>query len=262
LEQLLGLQPDAVSQARAKAFIALGGLTFWLDDADATEHAYETALRLYRQIGDREAEAETLYNLAFVPVMRGDFDDSRKRFRESLATARDIGRRDLVAKSQLPLGISLREGGDPAAALPLLQEAVTFFREANDRLQLAWGVGEVALAHHALEQRSAAWEGFLEALSLFADARNLPGIGATLSLGAVLASWEGRHAEAVRLTAAAATLRETTGAAAPLMFAPPRDVLDAARREIGDGAVDSFVAEARRMTLDEAIEYSRVIANR
>ena len=103
---------------------------------------------------------------------------------------------------------------------PCLQEAVTFFREANDRFQLAWGLGEVATAHHALGERSEAWGGFLEALGLFADAKNLPGIGATLELGSVLASWEGRHAAAVRLTAAAATLRETSGATSPLMFTP------------------------------------------
>jgi predicted ATPase/class 3 adenylate cyclase len=261
LERLIGLEPDVVSPARAKAFTALGGLTFWLDDADATESAYETALRLYRQLGDREAEAETMYNLAFVPVMRGDFDVSRERFRTSLDMARGIGRHDLVAKSQLPLGISLREGGDPNAALPLLQEAMTFFRDANDRFQLAWAVGEVATTHHVLGQRSAAWNGFREALGLFADPKNLPGIGATLDLGSVMASWEGRHAVAVRLTAAAATLRETTGAKSPLMFTPPHDVADAARRTIGVEAVENALNEGRRMTLDDAIEYSRVIAN-
>ena len=194
LEQLTGLQPDVISDGRAKAYTALGGLAFWLDDADATESAYETALRLYVGLGDREGEAETMYNLAYVPVMRGDFELSRERFQKSLAIARDVGRADLVAKSQLPLGISIREGGDPAGALPLLQEAVTFFREANDRFQLAWGLGEVATAHHAIGERSKAWKGFLEALGLFADAKNLPGIGATLELGSVLASWEGRHA--------------------------------------------------------------------
>ena len=261
LEQLTGLQPDVTSAARAKAYTALGGLAFWLDDADATELAYETALRVYVGLGDREGEAETMYNLAYLPVMRGDFEVSRKRFQESLAIARDIGRADLVAKSQLPLGISMRESGDPAGALPLLQEAVTFFREADDRFQLGWGLGEVATAHHALGDRSNAWKGFLEALGLFADARNLPGIGATLELGSVLASWEGRHAAAVRMTAAAATLRETTGATSPLMFTPPHNVELGGRRVIGDDAVEEARADGHNMTLDEAIEYARATAN-
>ena len=95
-------------------------LAFWLDDADATELAYEcSACASTVGLGDREGEAETTYNLAYVPVMRGDFELSRERFMKSLAIARDVGRADLVAKSQLPLGISLREGGDPQGALPL-----------------------------------------------------------------------------------------------------------------------------------------------
>jgi predicted ATPase/class 3 adenylate cyclase len=260
LAQLIELQPDSVSAGRAKAFVALGGLTFWLGDADATELAYETAQRLYGELGDREAQAETMYNLAFVPVMRGDLNASRERFRKSLAIARDVGRADLVAKSQLPLGITLREGGDPNAALSIFQEAVTFFRETNDRLQLAWALGEMATTHHAMVQGSAAWKGFLDSLGLFADARNLPGIGGSLEIGSLFESAEGRHVEAVRLTAAGAALRETTGAASPRMFTPQRDVEDAARRVIGDEAVENALAEGRRMTLDEAIDYARNLA--
>ena len=261
LEKLLGLQPDGVTAARAKAFGALGGLTYWLTDADATQFAYESASRLYRELGDREAEAEAMYNLAFVPVMRGDLNASRERFEQSLVKARDTGRADLVAKNQLSLGIALREAGDPKAAMSMLEEAVSVFREADDRFQLAWGLGEVATTHHALGQRPAAWKGFLEALGLFADATVLPGIGASLEIGSVFASAEGRHAEAVRLTAAGAALRETTGATAPLMLTPPRDVEHSARQTIGDEEVENALAEGRGMTLDEAIDYARSVAN-
>jgi len=260
LEQLIRLQPDAVTAGRAKAFGALGGLTYWLADADSTQLAYESAVRLYRELGDRDAEAEATYNLAFVPVMRGDLNGSRERFEASLVLARDTGRADLVAKNQLSLGIALREAGDAKAAMSLLEEAVTYFRAANDRFQLAWGLGEVATTHHALGQRPAAWKGFLEALGLFADARVLPGIGGSLEIASVFASAEGRHADALRLTAAAASLRETTGAVAPLMLTPPRDVEGAARRAIGDEPVESALAEGSRMTLDEAIDYARNLA--
>ena len=45
------------------------------------------------------------------------------------------------------------------------------------------------------------------------------------------------------------------------MFSPPRDVEAVARHAIGDDAVESAIAEGRRLTLDEAIAYSRAIAN-
>jgi predicted ATPase len=55
LEALLALGPEAVSATRAKGYAALGGLTYWLADTDATERAYESAVRLYQKIGDHKA---------------------------------------------------------------------------------------------------------------------------------------------------------------------------------------------------------------
>ena len=54
--------------------------------------------------GTAKAKAETMYNLAYVPVMRGDFDLSRERSKKSLAIARDIGRADLVATEPASAG--------------------------------------------------------------------------------------------------------------------------------------------------------------
>jgi predicted ATPase/class 3 adenylate cyclase len=260
LEKLIGLQPDGISGARAKAFEALGGLTYWLADADATQVAYESASRLYRELGDRAAEAEAMYNLAFVPVLRDDMKGSRERFEQSLALAHAVGRADLVAKNQLSLGIVRRESGDPKAALTMFDPAVAFSREIDDRFQLAWGLSELATTHHGLGHRRAAWDRFLELLGLVADAKVLPLIGGAMEVGSNFASAEERHAEAVRMAAVSAALRESTGATAPLMFAEPRDVERAARRAIGDDAVERALADGRRMSVDEAIAYARSVA--
>jgi hypothetical protein len=80
-----------------------------------------------------------------------------------------------------------------------------------------------------------------------------------MEVSAVFTSSEGRHAEAVRMTAAAAALTETTGATPPLMLARGR-VEEAARRAIGDAAVEKALAEGRNMTLGEAIDYARNLA--
>jgi predicted ATPase/class 3 adenylate cyclase len=261
LEELIGLQPNAVSTARAKAWSALGGLTYWLSDAEATQSAYECAVRLYRELGDREAEAEALYNLAYVPVVQGDLRASRERFEVSLALARDIGRADLVAKNQLVLGVAARQAGDVLAGLSLVEQAVTFFREGDDRFQLAWGLGEMATAYSMLGRRAEGRMAYLEALRLFAEARSLPGIGASLQQIAVFASSEGLHAQAVRVMAAAAALTETTGATLPWILTPPRDVEEPARLVIGDEAVEKALAEGRRMTLEEAVEHARTLGS-
>jgi predicted ATPase/class 3 adenylate cyclase len=261
LEQLIRMAPDNVTALRAKAHEALGGLTYWLADADATQVAYESAVHLYRKLGDREAEAEAMYNLAFVPVMRDDLDASRRQFEVSLALARDVGRADLMAKNQHLLGIALRESGDPRAAMSFFEEAATFYRAADDRFQLAWALGEIGATQHAVGNWPSAWDAWQEAFGLFAEARVLPLIGTSLESASAFASAEGRHAEAVRMAAAGGVLSETTGAAGPPMLVPHRDVIEAARQAIGVEAVETAQDEGRRMTVDEAIDYARNVAS-
>ncbi|HEX9640255.1 MAG TPA: tetratricopeptide repeat protein, partial [Candidatus Krumholzibacteria bacterium] len=166
LQELIGLQPDGASAARAKAYEALGGLAYWLSDAVTAQASYESAVRLYRELGDREAEAAALYNLAFVPVMRRDLDAAVGVFQESLALARELGRADLVARNEHALGVALVQAGDVQAGLPLLERAVAFFREGDDRHQLVWGLSEMAVAYHILGRRQEAWAAYRETLSL------------------------------------------------------------------------------------------------
>ena len=260
LKQLLGLQPAADPVATAKAHEALGGLAYWLSDAVTAEASYEAAARIALELGDREAEAGALYNLAFVPVMRRDLDAAVRLFNESLALAREVGRADLVAKNEHALGVALVQAGDVRAALPLLERAVASFREEEDRHQLVWAIGELALAYHIVGHREEAWTAYRETLSLVSDAKNLPGIAANLELASTFESSEGRHAEAARMAGAAAALREETGVTGALMSSPQVDAIEVARKQIGEEAVDRALAEGAAMTLDEAIEYARSLS--
>jgi predicted ATPase/class 3 adenylate cyclase len=258
LETLLSAGSDGASAAWAKAYTALGGLAYWLSDADAAEHAYESAVRLDQTIGDRGAETDALYNLAHVPMMRGDYVESRRRFEASLALAREIGRPDLVAQSQAALGVvEVGTGGDPRAGLVLLEEALVFFREAGDLLHQADALVAIALAHRLMAELVLGRIAYLEALRLSTETKNLPGIGSGLLVGSAVESSAGRHAEAIRMTAAAVALRETTGASAPQMLSVTSEVEQAAGRALGGEAVEEALAEGRRMTLEEVIAYAK-----
>jgi non-specific serine/threonine protein kinase len=181
-------------------------------------------------------------------------------FKESLALAREVDRADLVAKNEHALGVALRQAGDVKAGLPLLERAVAFFRERDDRHQLVWGLGELAVAYNVLGQRQEAWAACRETLSLVTEAGNLPGIAASLELISMLESSEGRHAEAARMAAAAAALRDETDVTGELMSSLAVDVTQVARAELGEEAVEQAIADGRAMTLDEAIENARTLA--
>ena len=63
LERLLE-QPSASPAARAGGLCAMAGLCYWLADYDRTLELYEEALAVYRSLGDRPNEAETLYGMS------------------------------------------------------------------------------------------------------------------------------------------------------------------------------------------------------
>jgi predicted ATPase/class 3 adenylate cyclase len=262
LEALLGLEPDAVSASRAKAYLALGGLAYWLSDAEATERAYESALRLYRQIGDREGEAEAGYNLAFVPGLRNDPEEAHRRFEANLAFAREIGNPHLVARNQLSLATAALFSGDPQGALTYSDEALNFFRGQGDRFHMGWALALSGEAHSLLGHPEAGRKAYLESLRVVADVKDLPLIAETLEEICALESSAGRHLQAMHMMGAATNLKETTGSSLPWTAIPRRDVEQVARQAIGDGAVEKALAEGRRMTLDEAVEYAtRLLAN-
>jgi non-specific serine/threonine protein kinase len=155
LEAFFTSKPEATPATRAKAETALGGLAYWLSDVDATQTAYESALDLYREMGDREGEIEALYNLSSVPVMRGDIQESRRRLEASLALARQIERWDLVAQSRLYLSSMTATLGDPQSALTLLEEALTFFRSEGNSFGLGGALIGLAKVHGLLGQYQA-----------------------------------------------------------------------------------------------------------
>ena len=146
LEALLAIEPEGAPAVRARAYTALGGLTYWLSDTEATERAYDAALRILHQIGDLGAEAAAMYDLAFVPVMRGDRSDARRRLAASLTLAEEAGRPDVVALAQHSLGLVMTVDGDPAAGLAYQEASLAFFQESGDRFQTAWTLSGMGLA--------------------------------------------------------------------------------------------------------------------
>ena len=259
LEELLAQDGAAMSRYRAKAWGALGGLAYWLSDVAATEGAYSAAVRLYREMGDWAEEAEALYNLAFVPVMRRDLETARQGFEESLALAQRIGRGNLVARSKQAIAMTDVDS-DPQRALSLLDESLVLFRAMGDQFHIGDALTGLAQVRVRLGQHDLGRRAYLEALRIFIEAQNLPSIGTVLGGMAGLESSAGRHVEALRLVGAADALRERTGASGPLMPAVEGDVQDIALLALGAEASEAVLAAGRLMTTDQAVEYVVALA--
>jgi predicted ATPase/class 3 adenylate cyclase len=256
LEALLALDAPAPAVVRARAYAALGGLAYWLSDPDATEAAYESALLLAREAGDIDVEAEAIYDLAFVPVMRFDPDEARRRFEASIAAAMRAGRDDLVAETRTSLGMFVLLGGELEAGLALIEAALAYQREQGDQFNISWTLaarGEGLRLLGRLEESQAC---FLEGLERNQASGNLPGIASSLNSIVSLESTAERHARAMRLKGVTLGIQSRTGASAPPLLLPGVDAEVRARAAIGDAAVDVELARGGEMHLDDLRAYA------
>lgn len=255
LERLLST-PGERSVARARAHGAAGSLAYWQQIVEDTERHYGEALAISRELEDSMAIAQALYNLAWVPYIRGTgYREAMASLQEAADLFEELGDEESATRARGDISYFLMLAGDHRAALPLLQEAVTRARERGDRFGLVDNLVRVAEAHRALDDHTAARAALLEALDEFDRSKITGGIPAVLQLMASSEAAEGRHERAMRLHGAAVGINDSLGGAElpPLVDDPVGPV----RNVIGDEATDRALAEGRAMSRDQAVAYAR-----
>ena len=245
------------SPARAKALIGAGGMAWWQQDREAAGVCYEEAVAIERELGDPARTAEALYNLAFVAAGQ-DIDAAASLLEESLELFRRAGHDAGVAQVLAMLVIRDSEVGNWEPVITKLEETTDIWRRLGDRLHLAFDLVWLAFAKGRVGRRGEARTAGLEALELFCEVDNPTGIGITLWDLAFLATWEGRHEDAIRLGGASQAIRESTGG-------PPGgfggllegDPVAEARADLTEEAAQRAWEEGLTMSLDEAVAFAR-----
>jgi predicted ATPase/class 3 adenylate cyclase len=257
-EQVLGMPSgQGRTAARAKALTGAGGISWWRRDREAAGSFYAEALEIERELGEPSRIAEALYNHAFV-VAGEDIDAAAGLLEESLELFRRAGDEAGVARAHVMLVIRDAQAGRWPAVLERLEEVVAIWRRLGDRLHLAFDLIWVAFARGRLGHRDAARSAALEALDIFQEVGNETGIGIALVDLAFLATWEGRHEDAVRLAGAFDGLRERVGGP-PGGFAGilEGDPADEARPHLPADVAARAWDEGRTMSLEEAVALAR-----
>lgn len=220
---------------------------------DAGEHASE-ALAVARAVGDAWDEGYALGTLASLAAWQGRLRQAQRLGESALAVMRAIDQQWGVARTLLGLGALARLRGDPADALRCHLAALPILREIDSRPETARclaGIGRVALDQGEIDL---ARERLTESLRLSHATGARVGVARGLEAFAELAGADGRPDAAVRLTAAAAALRESAGLP-PLSGARTQRHLAPARR-LGEAAVSRLWAEGRALTGDEAVAFA------
>jgi predicted ATPase/class 3 adenylate cyclase len=243
--------------ARAKALIGAGGVAWWQQDREAAGGFYRQALAVERELGDPSRIAESLYNLAFV-VAGDDLEAAAVLLDESLDLFRGVGDERGVAQVLTMLVMPDAQAGRWDVVIERLEEVVAIWRRLGDRLHLAFDLLWLAYAQGRAGHREEARSAGLEALELFREVDNRTGIGITLTDLAFLATWEGRHEDAIRLAGASESVRARVGgppgAIGGLLEGDPAAE---ARAHLSEEAARQAWEEGLSMSLEEAIAVAR-----
>ncbi len=241
--------------ARAKALTGAGGIAWWQNDMETVRSCYDEALAIERALGDPGRTADALFNQAMVLGAQGNIEGGAALLDESLELARRAGDESSVARTliMLVLGDAMADNWDSVVAR--IEEAVAILRRLGDRLQLAFDLVWLAFAYGRAGRPGDAWSAAVEALGLFHDAANPTGMALAFLDLAFLATWTGRHEDALRLSGAYETLREEAGGGPPAGFGGmlEGDPAAEAAAHLPDETARRALAEGRAMTLRAAV---------
>jgi predicted ATPase/class 3 adenylate cyclase len=203
--------PEERTRARARALNAAGTLAWHQADYPAARARHETALAIWRELGEPAGVSRSLNNLGLVAWDQGDYPLATTLTRESLAMERELGDAGLTARSLNNLGLLAYETGDYAAAWALHQESLAIVRQLGDKSGIAASLnnlGEVAFARGDHPAGRALYQDSLELMRELGDKSGIANVLNNLG-GAACAQAD--YAAALPLLEEALTLMRELG---------------------------------------------------
>ncbi|HET8999274.1 MAG TPA: adenylate/guanylate cyclase domain-containing protein [bacterium] len=142
------------------------------DAADALQRA-ET---LFRSLGDRHGEAETLEMLGFITEdLRGKLTAAREAYRRALDLYREIGNAQGVARTTVRLGRCHVNAGELYRAERVLVDALDLAKHSNERISEAGAVLGLAIVAHLGGQAELASRRYRDAIAIHHELGDLMG---------------------------------------------------------------------------------------
>jgi DNA-binding CsgD family transcriptional regulator/tetratricopeptide (TPR) repeat protein len=180
------------AQARAKALIAAGTLASIQNDYDQTEAYCRESLLLFRELGDQQGIALSLFLLSVVPLMKGDSITARSLTEEALALFRAMDDKERVAWSLSTLGMLDTQEEKYANARAHYEESLEIHRELRNKRGIAASLLRLAHLLFVAQGDQAALSSLLdEGLALNNELGEREGIANVYSLSAQLAFRQG-----------------------------------------------------------------------
>lgn len=129
---------SAPETLRARAHLGAGMLANITRDFERAHSLFAEALALFRALGDRAGEAETLHQDAYAAVRQGVYEPARPRYEEALSIYREIGNGVGIADELHHLGLVAQQQRDYVTACRLYEESLAVRRPLGDLRGLAY----------------------------------------------------------------------------------------------------------------------------
>ena len=242
-------------QGVAVSLNALAVLALNQGDLALAHSLSEDTLLAWREVGDLKAVARSLSNLANVVKLQGDYDRARSLYAECHSIFEGLRDRTGVAWSLNSQGDAARDQGDSAATLVLYEHSLAIFRELGD----PWGIaGTLAdLGNLAREQRDfpRAHSLYAESLKVFQGLDHKRGVARLLECFACSAAAQMQAERSLRLSGAAAALRQSIGAPlSPAEQAKLEILLGPARQALSNASGATAWLEGWALPLEKVID--------
>jgi predicted ATPase/class 3 adenylate cyclase len=256
LTEILSASLEATSgRERARAVMALGSITYWQNDFEATRRHYGEALEMLRTLDDDAGLQEALYNVGFLSLLQREPDDARGVFAESREVAERRADKKGLADTAWGLAIAALQAEDWDAAREWGAECERLYDELGD----LYGKGlsqfifyQVARYTRDLDRARELTLAYLKDVDLH-DATVVSG---GLEMVAEIDLLEGNFERAIRLGGAAETMNENYGGGSPPPLTDLSDVREVAGESMDEARVEELWHEGRAMSPREAVAYA------
>jgi len=220
----------------------------------AAQAWYDDCLVLTRATGDKNAIANAIYNDSF-PLVVGRTDMARALplLDEALGFFRELDVAPGIARCLWGIGNVHHFLQDYDAAVPPLEESIELFRKLGQGFGLGWSLHTRALVAINLGDPTTAQPLVTEALGLFSKAGDVSGIMILLDDSAQIARLREQRLRSLRLAGAAAGMQARSGA----QLATLANAIGGRPVAVAEDAEERKAFEAgQAMTPEDAVAYA------
>ena len=236
--------------------LVLGSSFPWrLGDVAKAKRQLETALALFRELGDDENVARSIAELGGVAVSEGDLDRATAIYEEAVVLFEKLGQRVRLGVALANLAAIAANRDDPEAALEYNARALALQREVSDNDGTAVTLANLGRVHLALGDDEAARRTLHESIGIARRLQYHMVLAHVVGAVAELEARAGRYESSVRLVGAARGAFGGIGMPVPAEEAAEHDsTLAACAEHLDAERIEALMADGAALPLGAVVE--------